>query len=65
MKKYTLQEIVLMLTKKGNTPGHDPMIQLINKIKKDKKLLNHFLEIVNPALTHANNPTLVKKILNF
>jgi len=65
MKKFTLLDIVLMLTKKGNTPGHDPFITLINNIKKDKKLLNHFLEIVNPALTHVKDPILVKKILNF
>ena len=65
MKKFTLLDIVLMLTKKGNTPGNDPMIQLINKIKKDKKLFNMFLEMINPALNHVKDPTLVKKILNF
>jgi len=64
MKKYTLQEIILMLTKASITPGNDPMVQLINKIKKDKKLLNRFLEMINPALVHAKDPILVKKILN-
>jgi len=64
MKKFTLLDIVLMLTKKGNTPGNDPMIQLINKIKKDKKLLNRFLEMINPALTHAKDPILIKKIID-
>jgi len=61
MKKYTLLDVVKMLKKSGTISGNCEMVRLLNKVKKDKKLLNDFLHLCSPAL--VGNTNLSDKII--
>lgn len=52
MKKYTLLEITKMIQSSGTVAGNDPMIQVLNKMKKNKKLTVEFLSMINPLLAN-------------